>query len=179
MKPSNFSLPRSATAWNREIVAIEPLSWYVERPGCGALPASRRLICVGGVAAALDGDLGDAGQLVQRHHVADDVHLGVAGQGEVGLHGDPAGAVDLGAGLLAEHPAQRAGLHAGGPDLGGRVDPADLPVGVLDLDAVGVDVGDHRAELDLDADLVELAAGASAELLAERGQHRRARRRAG
>ena len=96
---------------------------------------------------------------------------GWPGQREVGLHGDPAGAVDLGAGLLAEHPAERAGLHAGGPDLGGGVDPADLAVGVLDLDAVGVDVGDHRAELDLDADLVELAAGAAAELLAERRQH--------
>ena len=99
------------------------------------------------------------------------MHLGVPGEGQVRQHRDPAGAVDLGAGLLAEHPAQRAGLDAGGPDLGGGVDAADLPVGVLDLDAVGVDVGDHRAELHLDAGLVELPAGAPAELLAEGGQH--------
>ena len=137
----------------------------------GCLAGEGALDLVGGVPGALDGHLGDAGQLVQRHHVADDVHLGVAGQGEVGQHRDPAGAVDLGAGLLAEHPAERAGLHAGGPDLGGRVDPADLAVAVLDLDAVGVDVGHHRAELHLDAGLVQLPPGAAAEPLAEGGQH--------
>ena len=40
---------------------------------------------------------------------------GWPGQREVGQHRDPAGAVDLGAGLLAEDPAQRAGLHARPP----------------------------------------------------------------
>jgi hypothetical protein len=63
--------------------------------------------------------------------------------------------------------------HAGGPDLGGGVDPPDGAVGLLDVEAVLVDVGDHRAELDLDPDLVQLPAGPPAEPLAERGKHDR------
>ena len=122
---------------------------------------------VRGVPAALDGHLRHAGELVQAHHVADHVHLGVPGEREVGLHVDAAGAVDLRARLLGQEPAQRAGLHARRPHLGGRLDAADLPVAVLDRQAVGVEVGDHRAQLHLDADLVEVPAGAVAELLAE------------
>ena len=52
---------------------------------------------------------------------------GWPGSGEVGLDRDPAGAVDLGAGLLGELPAERAGLHAGGPDLGDAARSAREP----------------------------------------------------
>ena len=48
-----------------------------------------------------------------------------------------------------------------------------LAVGVLDLDAARVDVDDHGAELDLDAELLQLVRGLGAELLAERRQHLR------
>ena len=44
-------------------------------------------------------------------------------------------------------------------------------VGVLDGDAVAVDVGDHRAELDLDAHLLQAGPRLLAELLTHRRQH--------
>ena len=72
-----------ATALNREIVAIEPLSKYSKRSSVG-LPSRRWRDLLGGEACSLDGDLGDPGEVVERHHVADDVDLGVAGEGEVG-----------------------------------------------------------------------------------------------
>jgi hypothetical protein len=66
----------------------------------------------GGVAALLHRDRREAGQrraAVGRgnvHHVAERQHLGVAGQREVGLDGQTAGAIHLGAGQLAELPRE-------------------------------------------------------------------------
>ena len=74
-------------------------------------------------------------------------------------------------GLLGEGLAQRARLDPGGPDLGDGVDPLDAAVLELHLDAALVDLGDHRAEDDLDAEVLELALGLRAELLAEGRQH--------
>ena len=77
MKPVSRSLPTIATARKRLMVAIEPLSKYLN----GLL---RRLALepavdlLGGVLRALDRDLGDAGQVVEGDHVADDEDLGVA-----------------------------------------------------------------------------------------------------
>src|SRR3954453_9653146 len=45
MNPLSRTLPIVATALNREIVAIEPLSKYLNA-GCGALPLIRRSICL-------------------------------------------------------------------------------------------------------------------------------------
>ena len=59
------------------------------------------------VTSLLDGGLGHAGQLVQRHHVADREHLGMARQRAVGQHHDPPGAVGFRAGRLGEHAGQR------------------------------------------------------------------------
>src|SRR4028118_1814802 len=176
MKPSNFMFLMSATAENREMVAMLPLSRYRNGPR-GALPARRREIwsaasrppwtatwatagrlpggvavrcragaaargLVGRVAAALDGHLGDAGQLVGVvGHVADDVDLRVAGQCEVRLHRDAPGAVDLGAGLLAQQPAQRRRLDARRPHLGGRGAAPLGAVAVLAGEAGGAQVG--------------------------------------
>ena len=54
-------------------------------------------------------------------------------------------------------------------------DAADGAVGVLDRDAVAVDIGDHRAELDFDAHLLQPRLRLLAELLAHRWQHGRRR----
>ena len=162
----------SATAENREIVAMEPLSLYVNG-AFGCLPASLRLIASAAYRPPWMATWATPGSLSSAIMSPTTCTSGCPGRVRSGCTDDPAGPVDLGAGLLAEDPAQRGGLDAGGPDLGGGVDPADLAVGVLDLEAVGVDVGDHRAELHLDADPVELPAGAAAELLAERRQHAR------
>ena len=58
------------------------------------------------------------GHAFDRRHVADDEHVRVTGNGQIGQHLDPAGAVDLDVGLLGEVAAQRAGRHTGRPDLG-------------------------------------------------------------
>ena len=72
------------------------------------LPGEPRLDELRRVLAALHRDLRHARQ-VHRHHVADDEDLGVTGQRAVGQDLHPAGAVDLGARLLGELLAQRAG----------------------------------------------------------------------
>lgn len=100
------------------------------------------------------------------------MHLRVAGQCEIREHRHAAGAVHLRAGLLGEHPADWAGLHTGGPDLRGGWDALNVAVGVLDVDTVGVHVGDRRAQLHLHTDLAQPLAGQAAELLAEGRQHR-------
>ena len=170
MKPSNFSLPRSTTAWKREIVAIEPLSWYSNGP-LGALPASERLIASAEYRAPWMATWATPGSLFSEIMSPTTCTSGWPGS--------------VRSGSTATRPARSTSA----PDCSPRIRPSglactpaaqifvaalirrDLAVGVLDLDAVGVDVGHHRAELDLDADLVELAAGAAAELLAERRQH--------
>ena len=86
----------------------------------------------------------------------------------------PAGAVDLGAGLLGELPAQRAALHAGRPDLAcaarcagrcRRCRSTSMPR--------RVDVDDLGAELHVDAHArVSCLAARRRQLLAEGAQHR-------
>ena len=93
--------------------------------------------------------------------------------GQVLLDVDAPGAVDLGAGLLGDHLAERGGGDASGPDLGHGLDAADRAVLVLDLDAAAVDLGDHGTELDLDAALLEAGPGLAAEAVTEGGQHLR------
>ena len=126
---------------------------------------------LGGVLRALDRDLRDAGQVVEGDHVAHHEDLGVARQREVGVHRDPAGTVQRRAGLLRERLAERVRLHAGGPDLGDRGDALDATVLELHLETALVDVGDHGAEHDLDAELLQLVLGLLAELGTEGGQH--------
>ena len=170
MKPLIRSLPIMATAFQREIVAMLPLSKYLNG-SWGALPLTRRLDLLGGELGALDGHLGNAREVVQRDHVADHEHLGMARQGQVGVDADPAGPVQRGTGLLGECRGQWAGLHSGRPDLGDRVDAALVAVLVLDHEAQLVHVGHHGAELYLDAEVVEGLLGLLAQLRAERRQH--------
>ena len=171
MRPSKWSLPRRTTAENRETVAIEPLSTYRKNPR-GGLACDPALDGRRGVPAPLDGDLGLPRQVIESCQVTDDVHLRVAGQCEIREHRHAAGAVHLRAGLLGEHPAEWAGLHTDGPDRGGGWNALNVAVGVLDVDTVGVHVGDRRAQLHLHTDLAQPPAGQAAELFAEGRQHR-------
>ena len=59
------------------------------------------------VDALLQRDLGDAGEPVERHRVADDEHLRVARHRAVGGDGDPAGAIALGSGRLGQDARER------------------------------------------------------------------------
>lgn len=70
-------------------------------------------------------------------------------------------------------PAQPTGRNPGRPDLAGRLDAPDGAVGVLDGDAVAVDVGDHRTQLDFHAQLLQPGSRPLTELCAHRWQHRR------
>ena len=94
----------------------------------------------------------------------------MAGDGEVGEHLHPAGAVEFDARLLGELLAERAGLYAGRPHLALRLDAAGGAVLLLDDQAVVVDVDDHRVQLDLDAHALEAGRGLATELRAERRQ---------
>ena len=76
--PLRRTLRTLAMARKRPIVATLPRSRYLKGDaGLALQPAPDR---VGGVQAALHGDLGDAGQLVERRHVADGEDLGVPGE---------------------------------------------------------------------------------------------------
>ena len=122
---------------------------------------------------ALDRALRHPGHAGHRHQVTDDEDVRVALDGQVGLHDHPAGAVDLGAvGLLGDHLAQRAGLHAGRPHLAGAFDAPLGAVLLLDGDALVVDVGHHRVELDFDAHLLQPPLRLETQLRAHRRQHR-------
>ena len=74
------------------------------------------------------------------HHVADREHLGVGGQGQVGADRDPAGPVELGAGLGSERGGELGGDDAGGPDDGPRRHALALPR--RDRDRFRVDADD-------------------------------------
>ena len=75
--PVSRNLPTIATARKRLMIAIEPLSKYLNG-ACGCLVLEPVADLLGGVLRALDGDLGDTGKVVEGDHVADHEDLGVA-----------------------------------------------------------------------------------------------------
>ncbi len=117
MKPVSRILPIRATALKRLIVAIEPLSKYLNG-GCGGLPSIRRSIDLAAYLAPWMATWATPGRLSRAIMSPTTNTSGWPGQGQVGVDADPAGPVERGAGLRGECLAERAGLHAGGPDLG-------------------------------------------------------------
>ena len=125
---------------------------------------------VGSVQAALHGDLADARQVVEVRHVADGEHLGVTGQGQIGEHLDPPGAVGLRSGGVGQHAGERGRLDASRPDRGAALDAALLPLGRLGVDPERIDAHDAAAHAQLDAHLLELLGRPLAQAVAEVGQ---------
>ena len=120
MKPVSRSLPTIATALNRLMVAIEPLSKYLNGC-CGGLALAagrrspwRRTSRPGSRPGRRPA--GCRGRSCRRRRTP----RGSPGSVRSGLTRDPAGPVERRAGLLGQGPAERAGLDAGGPDLGDR-----------------------------------------------------------
>ena len=154
-----------------------PLVPVLERLAEGGVVVALEVVLddLGGVLGTLNGALSDAGHAGDGHHVADDEHVRLAFEGEVGFDRHPAGPVDLGAlALVGDHLAQRAGRDSGRPHLAGALDAAFLAgLLVLDLDAHVVDVGDHRVGVHLDAHLLQPALGFHTEVLPHRRQHER------
>ena len=124
---------------------------------------------------ALDRDLRDSGQPVQRDHVAHHEDLRMPRQGQVRLDLDAPRTVQAGAGLLREQRTEGARLDAGSPDLADGLDPATLPQSILDLDAGAVDPHDLGAQLDLHPDPVQPGLCLGAQPVTERAQQHRSR----
>ena len=113
-----------------------------------------------------------AGQVVQGHHVAHHEHLGVPRYRAVGVHPDAATAVDGDAGILGEPGGEGRSAGPGRPDLGRSRDLFDRPIGLGDAHAVGVHPGDHRPEVDLDAQSGQVPPGDAGKPLAHGGHQR-------
>ncbi len=101
-----------------------------------AIGERRRLLAVepaldrvGRVDPRLHGDLGDPGEVVQRHHVADREHLGMTRQGAVVEHRDPAGPVARRPARLGEQarPAARPAHRPPRSWCGRRAAPTSRP----------------------------------------------------
>ena len=90
-------------ALNRPTAAALPRSRYLK--GTEGSPFIASQDRVGRVQATLHGDFGHAGEVVERHHVADDEHLGVPRHRAVRQHRDATGPVDLGPVALASSVA--------------------------------------------------------------------------
>ena len=129
---------------------------------------------VPGVEPGLHRHLGDPGELVQAHHVAEDGDLGMVGDGEVLLDEDAPGPVLLGAGGGRQGLGDGRGLHPGGPQHGADVVAGLLAVVVADQHIALVDVGDDRAHVLLHAQRIQGLGRLLRQFRAEHGQRRAA-----
>ena len=79
----------------------------------------------------------------------------MAGDGQVRLHDDAARPVVFGPGRVRQRLREGGRLHPGGPQHGADVVPGDGAFVIADGQPVQVDVGDDRAHVHLDAELVQ------------------------
>jgi len=110
----------------------------------------------GGEAAALDGDLSDAGKrralvICGVSEIADDENFGMAGNGEVGLNFDAAGAVGFGLEAFGNFLGEGSGGDTAGPEDGAGSERVVM-IAMLVGDTVVGDVGDEDAFHDFDAE---------------------------
>jgi len=109
-----------------------------------------------GEAAALDGDLSDAGKRLALFtcgvsEIAHDENFRMAGNGEIGLDFDAAGAVDFGVKALGNLLAERSGGDTASPEDGARGERV-VAIAMFVGDAAGGDVRDEDAFPDFDAE---------------------------
>ena len=133
----------------------------------GGAAVQARLDGVGDVASLLLGRRRDAGHrlavgAIDRHGIADGEDVGMAGNGEVGVDLQTAGAV----GLDAQPFGGGRGAHAGGPDDGLGLQP----VAAID-DTIGAAFGDGLVQHHLDADAFQRALRVGREIVGEPRQH--------
>ncbi len=132
-------------------------------PPPGAAPAA-------GVQPGLHGHLGHPRQLVQAHHVAEDRDLGMPGDGQVLLDHDAPGPVLVRTGGRGQRRGHRWRLHPGRPQHGVGVVTGLLAGMIADEHPALVDMGDDRAHVLLDPQLVQAAGRLLRQLRAEHGQ---------
>src|SRR5262249_9695213 len=129
-----------------EVVILEGLRLLTREP-----PSDR--LC--SVNAGLQRDLRYAGEVVEVHHVTDDIHLGVTAQRAVGFDLDPPRAVEFRARRLRKDLGEWRGRDARSPDR--RLRPVSLGRAgrTLHIDTVRIHMGDDRAGLHFDPALFE------------------------
>src|SRR5262249_50238376 len=124
-----------------EVVVLEGLGLLTREPPSDGLCS---------VNAGLQRDLRHAGEVVEVHHVTDDIHLGVTAQRAVGFDLDPARAVEFRARRLRLDLGERRGRDARSPDR--RLRPVSLVRAgrTLHIDTVRIHTGHDRAGLHFD-----------------------------
>src|SRR5207247_6345397 len=91
-------------------------------------------------------------------------------EGEIGVNGEPAGAVEFEAGLAGELGGEVGGADAGRPDRRARSDTLDSAALALERDRVGADVDQRVAGERCDAELFERVRGFPRERFGEAWQ---------
>src|SRR5215470_10781453 len=90
--------------------------------------------------------------------------------GEVVLHGDPAGPVAFRAGRIGQRCGERGCLNTSGPEHSSRVEARLVAIAVTGNKAVEVDTRRDRTHMELDAECGELCGGPVRQLVAEHGE---------
>ena len=96
----------------------------------------------------------------------------MAGKRAVGLDLHAACAIELGARRGGEHPAERRGLYAGGPDLRRRLDAAQSRIGRIRFHPALVDVGHRGSQQNLDAQVSQVARAALSQRVGKGAENR-------
>src|SRR5262249_3224573 len=109
---------------------------------------------VRGMETGLKGNLGNAWQIAEVHHVANHEHLRVPGQRTVCFDFDATGPVALSAGGVRQQLRQGRCQNAGRPDLRLRRKMLNRSVRSLHVDSVRIDVSTDRIQMDLDTNLL-------------------------
>ncbi len=140
----------SSAADDRHVSLVEVFKWS------DGLSGEARFDGFGRVGATLDGDLRDSGELVaflveREREIPENENFRVVGQREIWRDLEAAGAVGFGFGAFGDFSREWGGGDAARPKDRTRRDGASYVV-VAKGDAIGVDMGDHGAEFDFNAE---------------------------
>ena len=132
----------------------------------------------GGVMPFLNGGLRDAGNLFailfdDVSKIADDENVWKIGNGEIGKDFDLAVLVGFGGSAFGETLAEGSDVDAAGPENGFGVETAG-GIALLEVEAVGVDVGDESIFADVDAETGDELFGFGGKIFGIRGENARA-----
>jgi hypothetical protein len=139
------------TTDDRHIALVE----IVERWN-GVLSFEARLDHICGVTAALNSDLRDTRErlavLIEgKGKIANDEDIEILGNGEIRKHLDAAAAIGFGVGAFGNFASELVGSDTSGPEDGARGEPGVRAI-VSVVDAIGIDIVDHGAGENFDAE---------------------------
>src|SRR5699024_12503947 len=124
------------------------------------------------VSATLHSNLRQTRQTVQTHEVTNSVDIGELAHGEVFVGGDATRAVNLDTSLLANQASQWGSSNTRGPDLDSTGQSVlRVVLHVLVGDGLFIDIGNHRVEAYIYAQLLQSTLGLASQTLTEWWQH--------